>query len=289
MTTAGRPLIVALTSVIATATIVACGSGGSSAARLAPRAVTTTRVQSAAAFAAAFTTGERSQISGAVTRGVGFVGAHLASVEAHSLVVFDYLRRNWRLSGLRGVVPLARRRASQATADDPLVRLVVPRRRPSRRTVAAAVGTDRRLAVALECDRTPYPSSYRGDLARAAARGGLDLTHAAFAIRFTEDLGCRPPVSAAQRRAIVDGLRAAVSTASAVDDLSLEQGAMLVALNKGAAVPGDFVRRVVAAQRPDGGWAAGVAPESSWHATGLALWVLSGALSPGRGVAMVRS
>ena len=286
MTGVGRQAIA--TAVAIAVLLAACASSTGTSARRARRAVTTTRPH-VVAPAGNFSGDERLQLRTAVARGVDYVGARLTSVEPHSLMVFDYLRRNWAIAGLGGVVAVARRRGSDVGSADPLVRLVVPSRRPTRRAVAASVGTDRLLAIALECDRVSYPPSYERDLAGAAAAGGMDLTHAAFAIRFTEDLGCSPPVRARRRRGIVDALRAAVASASSVDDLHLEQGAMLVALDHGGSVPRSFVLRTVAAQRPDGGWAPGAGTDSNWHATGLALWLLFGAQSPGAGVAMVRS
>jgi len=230
---------------------------------------------------------DREALRRSIDRGVAFAADHLGRVETHSLAVLDYLRRNYHLDGLRGARRSIERRASTVGGDDPLARLVTPARRPTRRALAEVVGTDRLIALALECDRVAYPHTYAGELGTAATAGGMELTHAAFAIGIARDLGCAAPVTAPVHGAIVDGLHDALAAGPAVDDVSLEQAAMLGYLGVVDRVPPEFVPRIAGAQRDDGGWRAAAADESSWHATALAIWALSAVLSPGAGVPLV--
>lgn len=223
----------------------------------------------------------------AVDRGAEYVATQLSTVEPHSLVVFDYLARKWQLGSLRHARGEARRRAPRSSADDPLIRLIFPRRVAKKRALAGSVGTDRLLAIALRCDRSGYPGRYGDELRAAIDAGGMDLTHVAFALEFARELRCPAPVPRAVRTLVIERLRDALAAAPPIDDLSLEQAAMLCFLGDRALVPPDFVTRAVAAQQPDGGWAAQAGNESSWHTTGLAVWVVSAARSAGADVAMV--
>jgi hypothetical protein len=230
---------------------------------------------------------DRPAVRASIARGAVFLSGDLGKVEIHSLAVVDYLARKYGLGRLRDARSLIERRHADGDHSDPLVRLISPGRHASRRALAAVVGTDRFIALALECDRSSYPESFAAELDAAAAAGGMELTHAAFAIGLAQDLGCPPPVDASVRDSIVARLHDALAAAPVVDDVSLEQAAMLAYLENVDRVPASFVESIVAAQRRDGGWRATTADESSWHATVLALWAMSAMVAPGAEVSLV--
>jgi len=64
-----------------------------------------------------------------------------------------------------------------------------------------------------------------------------------------------------------------------IDDLGLEQAVFIEYAGRQRVMTAEWVEAVLAAQRPDGGWAlsptgGGTFEDSHWHPTALALWAL---------------
>jgi hypothetical protein len=226
----------------------------------------------------------------ALRRAVAFVRAQRGSVDVPSLLIFDYQSRRWHLHGLAGFRDFARAIPGATSPENAFVRLFGPTHRASRAALRLTRDTDRLTAYALECRHVPPTPAYARRLRAAITSGGYDATHALLAIGWIDELGCRLPSAAKLRRQAVARVAGELRTATAVTDLSLEQGAFLDYAGAARAIPAAWARRVRAAQRPDGGWAEDPAgtrvgdhdpTRSNWHATGLALWSLLAARSRG--------
>jgi hypothetical protein len=109
------------------------------------------------------------------------------------------------------------------------------------------------------------------------------------AIMWIEDNRCARPYSEDLReRVIADTAKLIRAGDGVTTDLELEAAAFLAYLGEGGRIPREFVDDVVAAQRPNGGWAiASPYPDTNGHTTGFALWFLHETLSPGRTERMV--
>lgn len=213
----------------------------------------------------------------------------MPDVDAGSLMVFDYLHRNWAVVELSDAASLAvtRLNAPNRSADDALLdRLVDPAARlPTVAEIeASGLPTTRVLAAALHCDRRPLSAAQDEALASLTDGGGYNTTHAALAVQWMAELGCSADGSL--RSEIVDKIAAELTSATAVTDLALEQSSVLWYLGAIDEVPDDWRARVIAAQRADGSWVDG---ENTWHTTLLAVWTLLALDSPGKGVPMVRA
>lgn len=214
----------------------------------------------------------------AIDRGVSFVVPTLASIDAASLSMFDYLYRNWGISELSVARPLALSRiASGDSGDDELhlARLVDPKSPPPE-DLRSAERTTLLLAAALHCDRSPPTRSTLTDLRELASAGGYDTTHAALAVGWMAELGCDAPDDVRSRvLSSMAGELASVDRRELVSDLAVEQSALLVYLGAPELLPAGWNELVLGAQRPDGGWGEDGRP-SNWHTTLLALWTLAG-------------
>jgi hypothetical protein len=208
--------------------------------------------------------------------------------------LFGYLHRRFGL-----LVRDARGRPLRAAAADPARaevaavyrRLSDPRAAVAPERIAALPSAvDRLTAVALHCERIPLPPDFLPALRRANEVGGYALTHAALAGGFALENGCLPPEALREiRRAQAERLAAQAAEREALGatleaglDVWIESLAMLHYLGEGGRVRGEWLRALLAAQRPDGGWARSPrANASDPHATALALWVLLETLEPG--------
>lgn len=229
-----------------------------------------------------------------VDRAAAALAEMLPSVDAPSLMVIDYLHRNWDVAALADAAPLARQRmrAADRSADDALLdRLIDPESAlpPASAIAASRLPTTRVLASALQCDRRPLSDAEVAALTSLAGGGGYDTTHAALAVQWMAELGC--PQIAALTAEIIGRITSEVQpvvpdSVGAVTDLALEQSSVLCYLGATERVPKSWPAVVAAAQRDDGGWVDG---ENTWHTTLLALWTLLAMESPGNGVSMVRT
>jgi len=130
---------------------------------------------------------------------------------------------------------------------------------------------------ALYCDRLPAPPSYNAWLHASLAAGRKDLTHVGFANMLARDLGCQGFVPTDVEAAAIDGMTELVARDGRVTDLELEAATFLLYLGHGDHLPEGFTEEVLAAQRPDGGWALDSAePQrpANWHPTCWAAWYL---------------
>lgn len=146
---------------------------------------------------------------------------------------------------------------------------------------------DRILASALYCDRLGLPPSFADVLGKNVSQGAYYLTHALLAWIVIQENGCELALPAgfvedmyAATAAIID------DNPTMINDLKLEAAAFLCLARQGARVDPDFVRRVIAIQKEDGGWGWpdegwGKPDESAWHSTILALVLLLHVEFPG--------
>lgn len=150
------------------------------------------------------------------------------------------------------------------------------------------IHNDRILVSALYCDRLGLPPSFAEVLGKGVRAGGYHATHALLAWIFVQDNRCELAVP----DGFVDEMYRAVAAIledrpTIVNDLKLEAAAFLCLARQGKRVDPGFVRRVLAIQRPDGGWGKPdvvdpAKPEqSSWHSTILALVLLLHVSFPG--------
>lgn len=143
------------------------------------------------------------------------------------------------------------------------------------------IPTDRLLVSALYCDRLGLPPSFGEALIKAVRSGGYPLTHALLAWIWVQDNRCQLTLP----DGFVEEMYRAVAAIlednpTLVNDLKLEAAAFLCLARQGTRVDPRFVARVVAIQKPDGGWGRPdqVDPSnpdaSSWHSSILALLLL---------------
>jgi hypothetical protein len=104
------------------------------------------------------------------------------------------------------------------------------------------------------------------ELRSVADEGDYSLTDAGLAFELARERGCFDEVRLRSlHRAIVLALRAAGAKTGSVDDLAIERLAILGFL--GERLPVAMVRRVAAAQQPDGSWLDSTGKLASWHPT----------------------
>jgi len=149
-------------------------------------------------------------------------------------------------------------------------------------------GLDRLTVLALYCDQAPPPADYTALLEKGRAEGGYALTHAALALIWLRENGCRV-VEADFEKRVIRETAALVRADAAVSDLELEAAAMVARLGEARLLPHRFLEEVIAAQHEDGGWAedSGKAGPADWHPTLLALWLLLEIEQPGGTIPMI--
>jgi hypothetical protein len=239
-----------------------CGGSGS-------RAVDSTTTRPAAKATAA-------DVDRALARGVSWSAANLDTTDAFTLAFADYVGRRYGIAEFAGARALARQKAAGEQAESqPDLRLVVPEAR-----VAPAALTEQArpafmlLRGGLACGDPGTPPDFEARLRAAIVAGDYDLTHAAFALGVERELGCPPTGGDALRQEIGDALEPSIARTTRIDDLAVERMAALAYL--GGRVPHAAVRAIVAAQRPDGSFAA---PDDGTkrHLGVFAAWALASA------------
>lgn len=235
----------------------------------------------------------------AADRGEAFLASRLADIDPLHQSGIDYLRRNWggevlapfgraSVEGIAAILAGAptegdttELRALARLADPSLQQSPVPPETLASRTAAMAAG--------LYCDAVPIENFELANWDQLTSRGGYDATHVVLAWSWTKELGCtNEQIDAAGERAtarVIEEFNQDMGTrplADAIDDLFLEQGAMLALVGRTDVLTDAWFEAVVESQQPDGGWrfetrvAQPDAP-SDWHATFLAVWALHAA------------
>ncbi|WP_334145031.1 hypothetical protein [Rhabdothermincola sp.] len=248
---------------------------------------------------------------GAIDAAVGYLRSELDEIDTVHLAVVDYLSRNWDLEPLRPARDRARSQLDQQvaaqggmqTVEQQLLRRLIdpdaaappPDALPSWTddSMSSAARAAYPLMRALSCDVSPLTDRDLDAFRALIARGGYDATHVALAIGWISEMGCADaPVEVLRADAVeqiaADLDRGPVEGLDPVNDLSLEQSAMLLYLGARERVPAGWFDEVRARQGPDGGWSAGDGESGSrWHESLLALWTLLQERSTGAEVPMV--
>jgi hypothetical protein len=227
----------------------------------------------------------------AVTQGVAHV-ATLAYPDWIDLVLADVVRRRFDVAALAPIEPaLASEIATQGAPDARvLLRIATPDAVVTRAELDALTGTvDPFTGPALHCDRIPLPAGYARTLESNVRPGEYQLTHVVLAMIWIEDNHCARPYSDDLRaRVIAETAKLVHAGDGETTDLELEAAALLSYLGEERRLPPSFIDDVVAAQRPNGGWAiASPYRDTNGHTTGFALWFLCESLWPGRTEPMV--
>ena len=221
---------------------------------------------------------------------VAYLRTQRSSIDVTSLLIFDYMSRRWGVRGLADYRRLARSLPGATSPSNAFVRLFGASRHASAAALAAVRDTDTLTAAALDCERSPLDERFARRLRAGVRAGGYQATHVLLALRWTRDLGCHVKGEAEIRDDAARRVASELRVASSVNDLSLEQAAFLAEAGAIGQIRSDWQRRVRDAQRADGGWAEDPAgtplgdldpTRSNFHSTGLALWYLLAAASPG--------
>lgn len=153
------------------------------------------------------------------------------------------------------------------------------------------IPTDRLLVSALYCDRLGLPESFAEALGRAVSQGRYAATHALLAWIWVQENRCQLSTPDGFLETMYGTVAGIIDEdPTTVNDIKLEAAAFLCLARQAARVDLNFVRCVVAARNPDGGWGrpvegAGKPDESSWHSTILALIILLHVRFPSSGPA----
>ncbi len=266
----------------------ACGSSDSDdpsdAAGDAPIVADQAEITGAAPFVS-----EPPSATAAVDAGAAYLEGQYGSIDIASLSLIAYVGTNWDVPTLAAAGNAAEERLATAELDPEeaaMVRMANPTRIADA-TLAdefAPDSTTATLARVLRCDDTPLTDPDVVALDALADGGGYDSTHAALAVVWLDELGCDVADAAERRQRLVESIGAELAVADEVTDLAVEQSAVLQYLGAGDRVPDDWVGRVLAAHRTDGGWGERV---STWHMTLLAVWTILAETGEGAGAPMV--
>jgi hypothetical protein len=244
-------------------------------------------------------------------RAVRYLTRVQGELDPMHLALVSWIGRSWGWTELLGL----RDRAASEARDGldagyeanpelaALARIPLPNeRKPLVDARTVPIGeTSVAIQAALYCDTTPL-RSVDADLLRQLSRGvGYDPTHALLASLIAMDIGCDDPLWSDVKQTSMGQVAAELAERQSssprldaiVDDLSLEQTALLAEAGRRDVLASDWMAAIRAAQLGDGGWAqesytAGNRSEavSAWHATLLALWSLSASSSPGNNVGL---
>lgn len=128
---------------------------------------------------------------------------------------------------------------------------------------------------ALYCGHQPLPADYDVRLTTARDAGGYELTHVGMALTFLEDNGCAEPLGPSFRADVEMRMASIPDSSDGLDDLEIEAIAFLLQMERGDLVRPQDMQLIVDSRLPSGGWPEyATDADSSWHATGLALWAL---------------
>lgn len=126
----------------------------------------------------------------------------------------------------------------------------------------------------------PSKKRYYAWLMELSKEGGFELTHALLAIKWLEETGYSDPKNdkefASLKRQVVAELKSKILTNVGFwGDVEIEAVAFLLYIGEYEAVKAEWIQQILAAQRPDGGWAVDRERELSVaHPTSLAVWAL---------------
>lgn len=234
----------------------------------------------------------RSPLERSLERGVTWFETHVECVDPSWAHLLDYLGRRFDFSLRLASGERARADAASARPERAALyrRLSDPSVRADARAIAALPSqVDRMTALALVCDQLGLPPNWPELLAQASRVGGYALTHAALARAWTLENRCLPEAAlAALAREQSERLAALVARGDgdpdpplAATDQWIEALALLYYTGARERVRPEWIERLLATQREDGGWPLHPgAGRSAPHPTVLAMWVLLENLEP---------
>ncbi|HEY0889772.1 MAG TPA: hypothetical protein VGE38_09195 [Nocardioides sp.] len=211
--------------------------------------------------------------------------------QLNALVIVDYIHRRWDVHAMAGARARAMAVPELSGGRNPEVGFWNRDIAPAPSVVADGGGQLGRLeAHFLYCDTRPLTAGIVPAF-EAALQRPYGATHLLWWLAWARELGCDVPAAITLER-IADEVvadfaeaRAVVDDTAVVNDLTIEQRALLAAAGLADRLPPDWPARVVSAQLPDGSWYEHVpngSPEFSWHPTMLAVWYLLAIGDPDR-------
>ncbi len=209
--------------------------------------------------------------------------ATLDDEQLNTLAILSYLDRRWSLEPLRGATATARTDPRTLSPTNRYLRFWSSELAPDPEAIATADSYLRLEMALLYCATSPLTQRAADDFAIAIGSGHrYHATHALWWTRWATQQDCDVPWEAEEAidrvRADFDQALTQFSADALVNDLTLEQSALLADRGDDGHLPGDWPARVVAAQTADGSWydhLPGGSTDYNWHPTMLAVWYLS--------------
>lgn len=203
-----------------------------------------------------------------------YLVTNINQVDPQQRLILDYLYRRFGIDKTLSaeVTPIDFKAKSSDAAHEyqSLERIAFPNK-----LVSSLGNSPSLLMQAANCDRIPLPKNYSQLLQADANNGGYSLTHAAFAVEVTRELGCK--VILAQQideQARLEMIKLAADAATPAD-LRYEAVAFLAFTGHQADIKQEWVQTIRSEQQADGSWQPGAVPGIQIdHTTTLALWAL---------------
>jgi hypothetical protein len=215
-----------------------------------------------------------------IERASHFLAERSRTLSPAVVVFLGYILREHDIQNLRKTVAEEGPRACRELAQrglGPFCRLLGSSARVTLQEIESIDSPiDRLTARALHCKALGIDDRYESALHAAASSGcSYELTHSAIALRWIRDSRCAGSERLRQVADIAaDRLVECVILARSDTDLGVEALVALQLLDRRSRIEPDWLKRMLSAQREDGGWGSDPHQPSYDHTTTLALWAM---------------
>lgn len=221
------------------------------------------------------------QLQAAQNRGEAYLVGDLPNMQPSDQLFLDYLQRTYQAPAAFSVRQTPIVASKEQTISAAEMKAVMKMAYPTQKLSQLPAGSSL-LAHAMQCDGVALPADYGKQLTEMVQGGGYQTTHAAIAIKITNELGCKTNVATASliERSLNECQKIA-ATGSNIPDLRYEAMAVLALYGKTDMIQDDWTARLLREQNQDGGWPYGYDTSASKHHSAmLALWVLYALQNP---------